>query len=80
MPPSLQLKGKAMVSHRYPASFPLVHARKDAHLALEGAGPAGLSLHLGATTAHIFDAAMKAGYGDEDLAATREVVGRPLDD
>lgn len=78
--PFAQLKGKAMVGHDYPASFPLVHARKDAHLALEGAKTAGLSLKLGATTAKIFDAAMKAGYGDEDLAATREVVGQPLED
>ncbi|MGI8751727.1 MAG: NAD-binding protein [Acidimicrobiales bacterium] len=77
--PFAQLKGKAMVSHNYPASFPLVHACKDAHLAIEGAERAGLLLNLGATTAKIFDTAMTAGYGDQDLAATREVVGQPLD-
>ncbi len=77
--PFAQLKGKAMVSHNYPASFPLVHARKDAHLAMEGAERAGLLLNLGATTAKIFDTAMTAGYGDQDLAAIREVVGQSLD-
>jgi 3-hydroxyisobutyrate dehydrogenase len=78
--PYAQLKGKAMISHDYTVSFPLAHARKDAHLALEGAKAGGLSLNLGATTAKIFDKAMTAGYGDEDMAATREVVGQPLED
>lgn len=78
--PYAQLKGKAMIGHDYTVSFPLVHARKDAHLALEGAEAAGLSLNLGSTTAKIFDSAIKAGYGDQDMAATREVVGQPLDE
>lgn len=78
--PYAQLKGKAMIGHDYTVSFPLVHARKDAHLALEGAEAAGLSLNLGSTTAKIFDNAIKAGYGDQDMAATREVVGQPLDE
>lgn len=78
--PYAQLKGKAMIEHDYTVSFPLAHARKDAHLALEGAEAGGLSLNLGATTAKIFDKAMTAGYGDEDMAATREVVGQNLAD
>ena len=61
--PYAQLKGKAMIGHDYTVSFPLVHARKDAHLALEGAEAAGMS---------------QAGYGDQDMAASREVVGQPL--
>lgn len=77
--PYAQLKGKAVAGHEYPVSFALAHTRKDAHLSLDGAGAAGLSLAVGGATARLFDAALDAGYGDNDLSAARE-WRRPIGD
>ena len=66
--PYAHMKGGAMISREFPASFPTRHAAKDARLALEAAGD---ELDLGgvrAALAHL-EAASSAGHGDEDMAA-----------
>jgi 3-hydroxyisobutyrate dehydrogenase len=72
--PYAQLKGKAMIAEEFPPSFPLRHAGKDAHLVLEAAREAGLSLPGLDTIASQLDRAVDLGHGDEDLAAVYEAV------
>lgn len=68
-----QLKGKAMLAHEYPPSFPLRLAAKDAWLALEAAADAGVELPGLRATAAQFDCAA-GDHGDKDLAAVYEVM------
>jgi 3-hydroxyisobutyrate dehydrogenase len=71
--PYAQLKGKAMLAHEYPPSFPLRLAAKDARLVLEAAADAGVELAgLRATAAQFERAAVERG--DDDLAAVYEVT------
>lgn len=67
-PPYAELKGRAMVERRFEeAAFPLKHAEKDARLVLDAVD--GVELELLAAARHDFRRALKAGHGDEDMAA-----------
>jgi 3-hydroxyisobutyrate dehydrogenase len=65
--PYAHLKGEAILNQDFPASFPLVHARKDVALILEAAG--GVELPLVCATFQRFDRAVELGHGDEDMSA-----------
>jgi 3-hydroxyisobutyrate dehydrogenase len=65
--PYAHLKGEAILNQDFPASFPLVHARKDVALILEAAGD--LELPLMRATMQQFDRAFELGHGDEDMSA-----------
>jgi 3-hydroxyisobutyrate dehydrogenase len=68
--PYAQLKGPMMIDGDFPPSFPLDLAAKDAELALEAAGAAGLRLGALAAVAEQMRRASEAGHGDQDMAAT----------
>lgn len=70
--PYAQMKGSAMISGEYPASFPAKLARKDAGLVTDAAGDLPASVTRAA--AAYLDAAIEAGRGDEDMAAIHEGV------
>jgi 3-hydroxyisobutyrate dehydrogenase len=70
------LKGKLMLSHHYPTSFPLHLALKDARLVREAAAAAKVSLPMMEGVIAHFERALAAGRGGEDMAALAEVVGR----
>jgi 3-hydroxyisobutyrate dehydrogenase len=64
-----ELNGASMVARDFPLRFPLVHATKDAALALEAAGDAAGDMRvLGATHAQ-FARAEELGHGTRDWAA-----------
>ena len=67
--PYAQLKGPMMIEGEFPPAFPLVHALKDAELALAAAEPAGVSLAALAAVRDQLRGAADAGHGDEDMAA-----------
>lgn len=73
--PYAQVKGKAMIDRAFPTSFSARLARKDAGLVAEAAREAGLSLPVSTAVAELFDRAIAAGHGDEDMAAI--VTGVP---
>ncbi|HEX7298038.1 MAG TPA: NAD(P)-dependent oxidoreductase [Solirubrobacteraceae bacterium] len=68
----VKIKAPLMVGRTYPASFPLRLAHKDAVLAIDAAADAGLELPLLDVVEERMRAAIEAGHGDEDLAATIE--------
>ena len=68
--PYAQMKGAMMVEEEFPTSFSTKLARKDAALVLEAAEARGLDLAVASAVAERFDAAIAAGHGDEDMAAT----------
>jgi 3-hydroxyisobutyrate dehydrogenase len=70
--PYAKIKGPLMIDRRYPTSFPLRHAHKDAVLAIDAAADAGLHLPLLDAVEQRIRAAIDAGHGDEDVAATIE--------
>jgi 3-hydroxyisobutyrate dehydrogenase len=72
--PYAQLKGKAMLAAEFTPSFPLRLADKDAHLVLDAAHKAGLSLPGLDAIAKQFDRARELGHGDKDMAAVYEAV------
>jgi 3-hydroxyisobutyrate dehydrogenase len=65
--PYAHLKGEAILNQDFPASFPLVHARKDVALILDAAGD--VDLPLVRATLQQFDRAFELGHGDEDMSA-----------
>ena len=65
--PYAHVKGEAMLNEDFPASFPLVHARKDVALILDAAGD--VDLPLVRATLQQFDRAFELGHGDEDMSA-----------
>lgn len=74
-PPYARLKGEMMAAGSYETSFPLQHARKDADLALAAGREAGGELSVTEVVARRYAQAVDEGYGDEDMAAVRRVVG-----
>ncbi|MBF5046560.1 NAD(P)-dependent oxidoreductase [Aggregicoccus sp. 17bor-14] len=70
------LKGKLMLAHSYPASFPLQLALKDARLVREAAAAAKVSLPVMEGVIRHFERALEKGLGGEDMAALAEAVGR----
>lgn len=73
-PAYAQIKGRAMLDHAYPVSFPLRLALKDARLVLETAGRAGLEARITQAVADAFERALEAGHGDDDMAAIFEGI------
>jgi 3-hydroxyisobutyrate dehydrogenase len=71
-PPYAKLKGTMMIERSYEPSFALRWALKDASLVEEAARAAGLDLPLARTIAARMQAAVDAGHGDDDMAATVE--------
>jgi 3-hydroxyisobutyrate dehydrogenase len=67
--PYAQLKGKMMVDRSFPPSFSLELMRKDAGLVLEASERHDFDAPLMETVAKVFDKAIEAGHGDEDMAA-----------
>jgi 3-hydroxyisobutyrate dehydrogenase len=74
-----QTKGKAMLAHSYPVSFPLHLALKDATLARDAATAAGVELPALEGVIRHFERAVALGHGDEDMAALAEAVSRKKD-
>jgi 3-hydroxyisobutyrate dehydrogenase len=75
--PYAQLKGPLMIARHYPPSFRLRLARKDAVLAIDAAADAGLDLPLLDAAERQMRAAVQAGHGDDDVAATIEAGRDP---
>ncbi len=67
--PYARLKGEAMTAARFPASFPLRLAHKDAHLVLDAAHACGLVLPMADAMNQQFGRAIQLGHGDDDMAA-----------
>jgi 3-hydroxyisobutyrate dehydrogenase len=67
------VKGKQMLEHAFvPPSFPLKHAGKDGRLVLEADERHAIGLELMPVIERRIERAVKAGHGDEDLAAIFE--------
>jgi 3-hydroxyisobutyrate dehydrogenase len=75
-PPYARLKGDMMIERSYDPSFALSLAHKDAVLVDEAAREAGIDLPLARVIAERMQAAIDAGHGDEDMAATVEAGRR----
>ena len=74
--PYAQMKGKMMLERDFPTSFSAKLARKDVGLVLDAAKEKGLDMDLARATAALFDDALEAGHGDEDMAAIYEVAAK----
>ena len=72
--PYAQTKGKMMIEEDFPTSFSTRLARKDAGLVLEAAAGRGLHPLIAAAVARRFDEAIRAGHGEEDMAAIFEAT------
>lgn len=68
--PYVQLKGSAMLAGDFTTSFGLDGAAKDAQLIVEAARAAGADLAVIEAVRDHYVRALKAGHGDQDLAAT----------
>jgi 3-hydroxyisobutyrate dehydrogenase len=68
--PYAQLKGKMMIDRSFEPSFPLRLAAKDARLVVEAAERQELDLPLTEAIARRMEQGVKAGHGDDDMAAT----------
>jgi 3-hydroxyisobutyrate dehydrogenase len=71
-PPYAKLKGTMMIDRAYDTSFALSLARKDAGLVEEAASALGIDLPLPRVVGERMQAAIDAGHGDDDMAATVE--------
>jgi 3-hydroxyisobutyrate dehydrogenase len=69
-------KAELMLEGDFPVAFALKLARKDVVLALEAAAAAGIELPLAEVTSRRQGAAIDAGYGDDDSAATYLIARR----
>ncbi len=67
--PYAQLKGNMMIEEDFPTSFSATLARKDAALVLDAAEENGLPMPVAEAVAARFDEAIRAGHGEEDMAA-----------
>ncbi len=67
--PYAQLKGNMMIEEDFPTSFSANLARKDAGLVLGTAGAHDLPMPIAEAVADRLDEAIRAGHGEEDLAA-----------
>jgi 3-hydroxyisobutyrate dehydrogenase len=75
-PPYAKLKGTMMIDRAYETSFALALARKDAGLVEAAAEAIGLDLPLPRVVGERMQAAIDAGHGDADMAATVEAGRR----
>jgi 3-hydroxyisobutyrate dehydrogenase len=67
--PYAQLKGNMMIEEDFPTSFSARLARKDAGLVLGTAEAHDLQMPIAEAVAARFDEVIKAGHGEEDMAA-----------
>jgi 3-hydroxyisobutyrate dehydrogenase len=67
--PYAQLKGNMMIEEDFPTSFSANLARKDAGLVLGTAEAHDLQMPVARAVAARFDEAIRAGHGEEDMAA-----------
>ena len=67
--PYAQLKGSMMIEEDFPTSFSAKLARKDAGLVLGAAEAHDLRMPIAEAVAARFDEAIRAGHGEEDVAA-----------
>ena len=67
--PYAQLKGNMMIEEDFPTSFSARLARKDTGLVLDAAEAHDLEMPIARVVAARFDEAIKAGHGEEDMAA-----------
>ena len=67
--PYAQLKGSMMMEEDFPTSFSAKLARKDAGLVLGAAEAHDLRMPIAEAVAARFDEAIRAGHGEEDVAA-----------
>jgi 3-hydroxyisobutyrate dehydrogenase len=67
--PYAQLKGNMMIEEDFPTSFSANLARKDAGLVLGTAEAHDLRMPIAEAVAARFDEAIRAGHGEEDMAA-----------
>jgi 3-hydroxyisobutyrate dehydrogenase len=67
--PYAQLKGNMMIEEDFPTSFSARLARKDTGLVLDTAEAHDLAMPIARAVAARFDEAIKAGHGEEDMAA-----------
>ena len=72
--PYAQMKGNMMIEERFPASFFLKLARKDAALVLDAAKANGLEMSVTEAVIARFDDAISSGHGDEDMATVYEAT------
>ncbi len=75
--PYAQMKGSMMIEEDFPTSFSAKLARKDAGLVLESAEARGLRMKVSEAVVARFGEAIKAGHGEEDMAAIYESA-KPL--
>ncbi len=68
--PYLHVKGALILDRAFPPSFSLRLAAKDAGLVTDAAARHGLDLPLQRTVAERLAEGVRAGHGDEDMAAT----------
>jgi 3-hydroxyisobutyrate dehydrogenase len=73
-PAYARLKGAMMVEGKYPTSFPLELAAKDAALVVEAAHRAGLPLPVVEAVRATLEAGDRSGRADDDMAAIVEAV------
>ncbi|MDQ3862308.1 MAG: NAD(P)-dependent oxidoreductase [Actinomycetota bacterium] len=67
--PYAQMKGSMMIEEDFPTSFSASLARKDAGLVLEAARAHDLRMRITEAVVARFDEAIRAGHGEEDMAA-----------
>ncbi len=67
--PYAQMKGSMMVEDDFPTSFSANLARKDAALVLDSARDHDLHLRIAEAVTALFDDAIQAGHGEDDMAA-----------
>jgi len=72
--PFLTAKSNLIRNGDFDINFPLRLMMKDLNLVLDSAGENGIPLPQTAATREMFNAAMAAGYGDEDMAAVVKVI------
>ena len=67
--PYAQIKGNMMIEEDFPTSFSANLARKDAGLVLDAAEAHDQRMRITESVAARFDEAIRAGHGEEDMAA-----------
>jgi 3-hydroxyisobutyrate dehydrogenase len=67
--PYAQIKGDMMIEEDFPTSFSANLARKDAGLVLDAAEAHDQRMRITESVAARFDEAIRAGHGEEDMAA-----------
>lgn len=70
----LELKARPFLEHDYTTLFKTAHMLKDVQLCLDAAEAAGAPFPAAQDAREILDAAVAAGFGDDDYASVLEIV------